>query len=67
MLRCTDSTLGVLGLAVGGDVTPLSAPQAKCVWPLLLKGIDLMPAPREPYTSLAKLVENLLAQDSSHY
>ena len=62
----TGSTLGVLGLAVGGDVTPLSAPQAKCVWSPLLEGIDLVAASWKPYTSLAELVKNLLAQNSSH-
>ena len=61
MLHRADSTLRVLGLAVGGDMTPPSAPQAKCIWSLLLKGVDLMTALWEPYTSLAKLVEDLLA------
>ena len=42
-------------------MTPLSAPQAKCIWSFLLKGIDLMAASWKPYTSLAELVENLLA------
>ena len=37
-----------LGLAVGGDMTPLPAPGAKHIWSHLLVGIDLVAAPREP-------------------
>ena len=63
MLLSTDSILGSLGLiAVGGDVTPPAAPEAKCIWPLLLKGIDPMTAPGEPDTTFAETTKDLLAR-----
>ena len=62
MLLGADSTLGSLGLvAMGGDVAPLTAPKAKCVWSLFLKGVDLVAPPREPNIALAKSAEDLLA------
>ena len=48
-------------------MTPLPTPQAQRIWSLLLEGIDLVAAPRESHTSLAELVKDLLAQDSSHH
>ena len=47
-------------------MTPLATSQAKRVWSLLLKGIDLVAALGEP-NALAKPAEDRLAKDSSHH
>ena len=68
MLPRADSTPECLGLvAVGGDVTPLTASKAKRIWTLFLKRINIMPTPREPNTSLAEKAKDLLSQDGSHH
>ena len=62
MLLGTDSTLRSLGLvAVGGNMTPLTAPKAKCVWSLLLESIDLVAAPGEPNPSFAEKAKDFLS------
>ena len=67
VLLCTEGAIGSPGLTVGGNMTPRTTALAKCVWPTLLIGVNLVAPPGEPNPTPAEAAEDRLAQNCGHH